>query len=143
MGRIATVSGRYYAMDRDNRWDRVKKAYEAIVLGKGIQASSPEKAVEQSYDKDNYDEFIEPTVTHKNGHIKDEDAVIFFNLRSDRPRELSKALVLPNFKGFDRGKSLKNLYFVTMTRYEDTLPVTGNSLSLRKPSGCPWPKPYQ
>lgn len=125
IGRIATISGRFYAMDRDNRWDRIEKAYQAIVLGTGEMAASPEKAVEAAYANDLSDEFIKPTVIHSKGKINDNDAVIFFNLRSDRPRELSKVLVQPNFSGFKREKWLKNLYFVTMTEYEEDLPVTG------------------
>jgi 2,3-bisphosphoglycerate-independent phosphoglycerate mutase len=125
IGQIATVSGRYFAMDRDNRWDRIEKAYQAIVLGQGVEATSPEKAIEFAYGKGQNDEFIEPTVINRKGRIKDGDAVIFFNLRSDRPRELSKALILPTFSGFEREKVVKNLFFVTMTEYEKDLPVSG------------------
>ncbi|ETJ31856.1 2,3-bisphosphoglycerate-independent phosphoglycerate mutase, partial [human gut metagenome] len=98
-GKIATVSGRYYAMDRDNRWDRVELAYNAIVHGQGEIATSACEAVQQSYDKDAADEFVRPTVIDAAGTIKDGDAVIFCNFRPDRGRELTKALVLPDFDG--------------------------------------------
>ena len=120
-GKIATVSGRYYAMDRDNRWDRVELAYNAIVHGQGETAGSACEAVQQSYDKDAADEFVLPTVIDAEGTIKDGDAVIFCNFRPDRGRELTKALVLPDFDGFNREPL--SLYMATMTKYEDGLPV--------------------
>ena len=120
-GKIATVSGRYYAMDRDNRWDRVELAYNAIVHGQGETAGSACEAVQQSYDKDAADEFVLPTVIDAEGTIKDGDAVIFCNFRPDRGRELTKALVLPDFDGFKREQL--SLYMATMTKYEDGLPV--------------------
>lgn len=120
-GKIATVSGRYYAMDRDNRWDRVELAYNAIVHGQGEIAISACEAVQQSYDKDAADEFVLPTVIDAAGTIKDGDAVIFCNFRPDRGRELTKALVLPDFDGFKREPL--SIYMATMTKYEDGLPV--------------------
>ena len=120
-GKIATVSGRYYAMDRDNRWDRVELAYNAIVNGQGERAASVCEAVQQSYDKDAADEFVLPTVIDAEGTIKNGDAVIFCNFRPDRGRELTKALVLPDFDGFNREPL--SLYMATMTKYEDGLPV--------------------
>ena len=120
-GKIATVSGRYYAMDRDNRWDRVELAYNAIVHGQGEIATSACEAVQQSYDKDAADEFVRPTVIDAAGTIKDGDAVIFCNFRPDRGRELTKALVLPDFDGFKREPL--SIYMATMTKYEDGLPV--------------------
>ena len=120
-GKIATVSGRYYAMDRDNRWDRVELAYNAIVHGQGESAASACEAVQQSYDKDAADEFVLPTVIDAEGTIKNGDAVIFCNFRPDRGRELTKALVLPEFDGFNREPL--SLYMATMTKYEDGLPV--------------------
>jgi len=151
LGKIATLIGRYYSMDRDNRWDRTQKAYEAIILGVGKTAKSVEEAIRQSYQAKKTDEFIEPVILDQNGLIKDHDAVIFFNFRIDRPRQLTKAFVLPNFESlvikkaafdpyaeryrlrqyqvpgttttFRREKILKDLLFVTMTEYEAGLPV--------------------
>ena len=120
-GKIATVSGRYYAMDRDNRWDRVELAYNAIVHGQGEKATSACEAVQQSYDRDATDEFVLPTVIDAAGTIKEGDAVIFCNFRPDRGRELTKALVLPDFDGFKREPL--SIYMATMTKYEDGLPV--------------------
>lgn len=129
VGEIATVSGRYYAMDRDKRWDRTQKAYDAMVFGRGPTADSAEEAVERSYREDVTDEFILPTVivTRRDGSpvatVKDRDAVVFFNFRTDRPRQLVRAFVQPDFDGFDRGAPLQDLFFVTMTEYEKDLPV--------------------
>lgn len=128
VGEIATVSGRYYAMDRDRRWDRTKLAYDAIVHGQGPTAPDAEQAVLQSYARGVTDEFILPTViTDAGGHhvasIRDHDAAVFFNFRTDRPRQLVRALTLPDFHEFDRGSRVEDLYFVTMTEYEKDLPV--------------------
>lgn len=120
-GTIATVSGRYYGMDRDNRWDRVELAYNAIVNGVGETATTACEAVQSSYVKDVVDEFVRPTVINKTGCIQDGDAVIFCNFRPDRGRELTKALIVPEFDGFSR-KPL-NVYMATMTKYEEGLPV--------------------
>ena len=127
VGAVATVSGRYYAMDRDKRWERIERAYNAIVRGQGLKAGSARAAVQQSYASNVTDEFIEPTVIEQDGlpvaTLGDGDAVIFFNFRGDRGRELTKALLLPEFDGFDRGTPLKDLYYVTLTQYEEGLPV--------------------
>ena len=121
VGRIATISGRYYAMDRDKRWDRVEKAYKAVALGEGETASDAQTCLENSYSAGVSDEFVVPTVLcHK--PIADGDSVVFFNFRPDRARQLTEAFVSPDFTGFTRPQKL-NLYFATMTRYEDSLPV--------------------
>lgn len=157
LGKIATVIGRYYALDRDFRWERTRIAYEALVLGQGEEVRTAPEAIASAYKKGETDEFIKPRiiVDEKNeplGLIKDNDAVIFFNFRIDRPRQLTKAFVLKNFESakfkkasfdpyaerygkkqyeeippistFKRGKVLKNLFFVTMTEYEKGLPVS-------------------
>lgn len=127
VGKIASLSGRYYAMDRDNRWDRCEKAYNAIVLGQAERtATDPIQAIDAAYAAQNFDEEFVPTVIIENGKpvatVNDNDAVIFFNYRPDRARELTKAFVLPGFEKFPR-TYLNNLYFVTMTEYEKELPV--------------------
>ena len=127
---IASVIGRYWAMDRDNRWDRVEKAYNCLLFGEGETAASSLEAVENSYKKSEHDEFVAPTVCSKNSRIRDNDSVIFFNFRPDRAREITKAITFGetcsdevceelSFKGFKRKAVRKNLYFVTMTRYDD------------------------
>lgn len=156
VGSIASVMGRYFAMDRDQRWDRTAKAYFALTKGEGITAKSPEEAVTTSYDTGKTDEFIEPTVIIDDDGkpvalVAENDAVIFFNFRIDRPRQLTKAFVLQDFEKdaykedfdpyaikyfkrhirerkagaalFDRGERIQNLYGVTMTQYESNLPV--------------------
>ncbi len=120
---VASVSGRYYAMDRDNRWDRVEKAYNMLVLGEGNKADSAIEAVKESYKKDITDEFVEPTVINvPNSRIEDNDAIIFFNFRPDRAREISKAINFENFDGFKRKAVRKNLYYVTFKQYDITFP---------------------
>jgi 2,3-bisphosphoglycerate-independent phosphoglycerate mutase len=123
VGTIATISGRYYAMDRDNRWERIKLAYDALVLGKGEKAQSALQAIDNSYSKDVTDEFVLPTVIEAGGEpaasIKSGDSVIFFNFRPDRARELTRALNDKVFTGFEREKL--DLTFVTMTEYDITL----------------------
>ncbi len=123
IGKIATISGRYYGMDRDKRWERVEKAYQAIVDGKGIAGSDAKSALMAAYDRGETDEFVQPTVIIKEGHINANDTVIFFNFRPDRARQLTSALTLRDFFGFPRAKGLLPLHFVTMTKYEDDLPV--------------------
>lgn len=120
-GTIATISGRYYGMDRDNRWDRVELAYNAIVRGEGPKAVNAITAIEASYANDISDEFVLPTVINSKGCIDNGDAVLFCNFRPDRGRELTKALVASQFDGFQR-ESL-DVYMATMTKYEDGLPV--------------------
>lgn len=119
VGKIATVSGRYYAMDRDNRWDRVELAYNALVLGKGQVAGSAIEAVDNSYALGKNDEFVLPTVIVKGAEIKNKDSVIFFNFRPDRARELTRAINDKVFEGFER--ATLDLTFVTMTQYDLTL----------------------
>ncbi len=125
IGKIATLSGRFYAMDRDKRWQRIQKCYDALVNGKGIKAGSPIKAIEDSYQKEVFDEFVEPTVIC-NGEepiakIEKNDSVIFFNFRPDRAREITRTLVDPEFNEFETKKDL-NLYFVCFTNYDETMP---------------------
>jgi 2,3-bisphosphoglycerate-independent phosphoglycerate mutase len=155
VGFIATVSGRYFAMDRDGRWDRTKKAYDAITLGQGVIATSAPAALRKSYQEGKTDEFIEPTVMVNDqgqplGIVNDNDAAIMFNFRIDRPRQLTMSFVLPNFETikefefgedpekegketgvvkfvtgtFKRQRIIKNLYFVTMTEYQERLKVS-------------------
>lgn len=156
-GKIASISGRYFALDRDNNWERTQRTYEAIVEGQGIGAKSPEAAIEEAYGRGETDEFILPSVILDEGKpvatVYDNDAVIFYNFRIDRPRQLTKAFVLPDLekaivtrpyfdpyaekyykktytepkpikKTFPRARHLTNLFFVTMTEYERGLPVT-------------------
>jgi 2,3-bisphosphoglycerate-independent phosphoglycerate mutase len=159
VGKIATIIGRYYAMDRDHRWERTEIAYKAMTQGVGTKTNHPEDAVLLSYDQKVTDEFIKPIIVtdnegRPNALVKENDAVIFFNFRIDRPRQLTKAFVYPNFEYvanqkdgfdphaikyykshlvqapranetvFDRGPLIKNLLFVTMTEYEQGLPVS-------------------
>ena len=123
-GEFATVNGRYYAMDRDKRWERVEKAYNAMTLGEGLTASSAGEAVENSYKAGNNDEFILPTVITKNGEpvgkICDGDSVVFFNFRPDRAREITRAIVSDEFSGFE--KSPIKTFFVCLTEYDITIP---------------------
>ncbi len=128
VGQIASISGRFYAMDRDNHWDRTQLAYQAMALGQGPTAADPITAIEQSYANRTYDEQFVPTVITQNGKpvttIDDHDTVIFFNYRSDRARELTKAFVLPGFAKFPRPDYLKDMTFIAMTEYERDLPVS-------------------
>ncbi|NCC92142.1 MAG: phosphoglycerate mutase (2,3-diphosphoglycerate-independent) [Opitutae bacterium] len=110
VGKIADVQGRFYAMDRDKRWDRLEKAYNALVFGKGVFNSDPVAAIENSYDRDVTDEFMEPAVCDEDGRIRPNDSVIFFNFRPDRARELTYALTLPDFDGFERKNGLFPLH---------------------------------
>ncbi|RJQ32177.1 MAG: 2,3-bisphosphoglycerate-independent phosphoglycerate mutase [Actinobacteria bacterium] len=126
-GRIATVSGRYYAMDRDNRWERVEKAYRALVDGQGEVADNAGEAVEIAYSRAENDEFVKPTVIEARGErrdrIKEHDSIIFFNFRPDRARELTRAFIDPDFKGFDRGSHPPHVFFVSMTQYDATFDI--------------------
>lgn len=123
VGRIATISGRYYAMDRDKRWDRTEKAYRAL-LGEGRTAASSSEAIQYAYDNGETDEFVIPTVITSEGKptavIKDNDAVLFFNFRADRARQLSYVFTDDNFSGFDRGPKPK-VHYATMTQYDVTI----------------------
>jgi len=127
VGKIATVQGRYYAMDRDKRWERVEKSYRAIVYGEGPKYTDPIKAVTESYEKSVFDEFVMPTViVDENdqpvGLVESEDSVIFLNFRPDRAIQLSNAFTNEDFRGFDRGpKCPKNLHFVCLTLFSETV----------------------
>lgn len=127
VGKIASVCGRYFAMDRNNNWDRTEKAYNALANGQGVQITSPLIYLQDSYKKEIFDEYIEPAVVTENGQpvatIKDNDSVIFFNFREDRARQITEAFVVPGFAKFKR-QQIKNLDFVTMTQYEAGLPVS-------------------
>lgn len=122
IGKIASVMGRYYAMDRDNRWDRVLKAYSAMVYGEGVFAPDPVSMIEKSYKDGITDEFINPAVCCEGGNIKADDSVIFFNFRPDRAREITRTFVDDNFSGFERKKGRFSLYYVCMTQYDVTMP---------------------
>ncbi len=125
IGKIASITGRFYAMDRDKRWERVEKAYNALVNGKGEKAQTAISAIEASYQKEIFDEFVEPTLICNGDNlvatIKENDSVIFFNFRPDRAREITRSLVDNEFDGFKTNKNL-NLYFVCMTSYDETMP---------------------
>lgn len=139
-GQIASISGRYYAMDRDNRWDRTEKSYKAILGQSEKKATDVLRLIEDSYIEGLTDEFIKPTTIVDDagiplGPVSDNDSVIFFNYRPDRTRQLTKAFVLENLNGlktstnqpvktFNRGPRLQNLFFVSLTKYESTLPVS-------------------
>ncbi len=124
VGKIATIAGRFYAMDRDKRWQRVQKAYDAMVKGEGVKATSAEMAIEASYQKEVFDEFVEPTVIYSGdkpvAKIENNDSVIFFNFRPDRAREITRTLVDKDFSNFETEKL--NLYFVCFTQYDETMP---------------------
>ncbi|MBQ1950192.1 MAG: 2,3-bisphosphoglycerate-independent phosphoglycerate mutase [Clostridia bacterium] len=123
VGRIATVMGRYYAMDRDNRWERVEQAYAAMVYGEGVQNTDPAAAMEASYAADVTDEFVLPVVcTGTQGCIKAGDGVVFFNFRPDRAREITRTFVDPAFDGFVRRNGCFPLTYVCMTQYDATMP---------------------
>ncbi|KNY28478.1 2,3-bisphosphoglycerate-independent phosphoglycerate mutase [Pseudobacteroides cellulosolvens] len=124
-GKIASVMGRYYAMDRDNRWDRVQMAYDVMTSGKGLTASSAGEAVQTSYDKGEFDEFVKPTSILEGGKpvalIEKNDSVIFFNFRPDRAREITRTFTDVEFKGFEREKGYFPVFFVCMTQYDKTI----------------------
>jgi 2,3-bisphosphoglycerate-independent phosphoglycerate mutase len=127
VGKIATVMGRFYAMDRDSRWERVQKAYECMRFGKGNKAKSSAEAIENSYKNEVTDEFVEPTciVNEENepvGMINDGDGVVFFNFRGDRPREITRAFVQDDFKDFTRATK-PDIKYVCMTEYDATIPA--------------------
>ena len=124
VGKIASLSGRFYAMDRDKRWQRVQKCYDALVNGEGEKAGDQIKAIEDSYQKEVFDEFVVPTVICNGNEpvakIEENDSVIFFNFRPDRAREITRAIVDPEFDGFETKKM--NLYYVCFTSYDETMP---------------------
>ena len=125
VGEIASIIGRYYAMDRDNRWDRVEAAYKAVANGEGKKAASAVAAIEASYAEEVTDEFVVPTVIEKDGQpvatVNDKDSVIFFNFRPDRAREITRAFCADDFDGFERGVR-KNVTYVCFTEYDVTIP---------------------
>ena len=135
VGEIATVTGRYYAMDRDNRWDRVERAYLALTKGEGIPAASGVEAVAQSYEKGETDEFVQPSVVMKNSApvatIQDGDSIIFFNFRPDRAREITRTFCCDDFNGFDRGPR-KQVTYVCFSEYDVTIP--NNEVAFEKVS---------
>lgn len=126
VGKIATVMGRYYSMDRDNRWDRVKLAYDAMVIGEGVQGTNAVDAVEQSYVAGVNDEFMMPTVILENGEpiatINENDSIVMYNFRPDRAREITRAICDPEFTGFERAKGFMKLTYVCYSEYDVTIP---------------------
>ena len=126
VGKVATIEGRYYAMDRDNRWERVEKAYAALAYGEGVEETDPLAAMDHSYGKDVTDEFVLPTVIKEDGKpvgiVKPNDSVIFFNFRPDRAREITRAFCDPDFTGFERRNGFFPLTYVTFTDYDPTIP---------------------
>ncbi len=126
VGRVATLSGRYYAMDRDNRWDRVEKAYAALVYGEGVKAEDPVQAMADSYAQEVTDEFVLPTVIMEGDKpvatVKENDSVIFFNFRPDRAREITRAFCDDDFKGFERRNGRMPLCYVCFKDYDESIP---------------------
>ncbi len=121
VGKIATVTGRYYAMDRDNRWDRVEKAYAAMVYGEGVHGA-PVEVMEKSYADGVTDEFVVPAVTCEGGRVSAGDSVVFFNFRPDRAREITRTFVDPDFSGFARRGGMFPVHYVCFTQYDATMP---------------------
>jgi len=134
--KIATVIGRYYAMDRDNRWNREHKAYDAMVNGIGHRHKTPQAAVQEAYKRGETDEFIFPTITEPKGIVRPGDSIIFFNFRSDRARQLTRAFVQGRFNKFKR-KKLINLHFTCLTQYDPSIkaPVAYPPLNIRNTLG--------
>ena len=122
VGKIATVMGRYYAMDRDKRWDRVQRAYDAMTRGEGVQNPDPVDAVQRSYDAGVTDEFVEPVVCTKDGKVKEGDSIIFINFRPDRAREITRCFVDPAFTDVERKKGYFPVTYVCTTEYDATMP---------------------
>ena len=122
IGKIASVSGRYYAMDRDNNWDREEKAYAAFVYGEGNHAANAAEAIEASYAADKTDEFVLPCVTCEGGRVQDGDTVIFMNFRPDRARQMTRIFCDDDFKGFERRGGRKQVHYVCMAEYDATMP---------------------
>ena len=122
VGTIATVTGRYYAMDRDNNWDREEKAYAAFVYGEGNHAANAQEAIDASYAADVTDEFVVPVVTCEGGRVEDGDTVIFMNLRPDRARQMTRVFCDDDFKGFERRGGRKQVHYVCMAEYDATMP---------------------
>ena len=129
VGRIGTICGRYYAMDRDHRWERTQLAYDCFTLGEGTFETDPVQAIRNAYARGETDEFVKPIVlTDSQGsplaRVADGDSIVFFNFRGDRPRQITRAFVLPNFDGFER-RSHPKIHFTSLTRYEEGVPVDG------------------
>ncbi|MCI7303727.1 MAG: 2,3-bisphosphoglycerate-independent phosphoglycerate mutase [Clostridia bacterium] len=122
LGKIASIAGRYYAMDRDKRWDRVNAAYDTMTLGNNLRAASADEALKVAYERDENDEFVQPTFIDHGQVVNDNDAMIMFNFRPDRAREITRAFVANEFDGFQRKKKLENLYYVCMTQYDAEMP---------------------
>ncbi len=122
VGKIATVMGRYYAMDRDNRWERLQRAYDAMVLGEGARNPDPVAAVQDSYDHEITDEFMEPVVCDPEGTVKENDAVIFYNFRPDRAREITRAFVDPELDSLKRPLGCFPVHYVCTTEYDASMP---------------------
>lgn len=122
LGKVATISGRFYAMDRDNAWDRVEKAYAALVYGEGVKETDPVQAIKNSYANDVTDEFMLPTVIEGGAQIKADDSIIFFNFRPDRARQITRSFVDPDFTGFTRRNGFFPVSFVCMAQYDATMP---------------------
>ncbi|MBI3659096.1 2,3-bisphosphoglycerate-independent phosphoglycerate mutase, partial [Candidatus Acetothermia bacterium] len=123
VGKIATIVGRYYAMDRDNRWERIEKAFRLLRLGEGRnEPGRPEEAVSRAYERSETDEFIQPLVLDPSGTIRDKDSVIFFNFRPDRARQITRTFIGKEFSAFDRGDTPR-VTFVGMTPYEDDFSI--------------------
>ncbi len=122
VGKVATVMGRYYAMDRDNRWERVEKAYAAMVYGEGLTADCPICAVQNSYNSEVTDEFVVPTVCKGAEPVQAGDSIIFYNFRPDRAREITRTFVDPDFSGFERRNGFFPVHYVCMTQYDATMP---------------------
>ena len=122
LGKVATISGRFYAMDRDNAWDRVEKAYSALVYGEGVQETDPVQAIKNSYANGVTDEFMLPTVIEGGAQIKTDDSIIFFNFRPDRARQITRSFVDPEFTGFERKNGFFPVHFVCMAQYDATMP---------------------
>ncbi len=120
IGKIASITGRYYAMDRDKRWERVEKAFNALTLGEGVVEADPAQAMQDSYGRGENDEFIKPIIIKDSPRVKDNDSLIFFNFRGDRAREITRCFTDKEFKGFER-KTHSNVHFVCMTQYDITI----------------------
>ena len=121
IGKIATIIGRFYVMDRDNRWERVEEAYNALVFGEGFYEADPVSAMEQSYEAGVYDEFVKPVICDRDGMIREGDSVIFYNFRPDRAREITRAFVDKDFNEFDRKNGYFPLTYVCMTQYDEKI----------------------
>jgi len=122
LGQIASLSGRYYAMDRDSRWNRLEKTYDALTIGKGEKANNAAEGLSQAYDKNETDEFVIPVIVANNATVNDNDAIIMFNFRPDRAREITRAFVDKNFNNFNRKKVINNLCYTCMSQYDSKMP---------------------